>query len=413
LSKKSLAGTRPMRVYFSPCGLGLGHVGRCYPIAKELEKRGIQTKFSTYLEGLKFLKAENVSVIEAPPVAAQVKPDGTIDFARTAANPGPFIASYILTRQVIAEIEYMKAFKPDVVVSDSRASPIIAAKLLGIPHLCLTNQFQVIIPRRRRFLRLAKLADMISLTFIGKIWTSGLTLIPDFPEPYTISLGNLNIPKSYRKKVRLIGPIINIRPEQLPSKEELKKKLNLDDRPVIFAPISGPVKERAYFTGLLRKFFMEFPEQYQIVMSLGYPNASIDPIQHGNLRIYRWMDNQTRFEYLKACDLVISRAGHGTISQSMYYGKPMILIPTPSHTEQENNARRAVQIGIAKLKEQQQLTKKELLGSIKEIFENGEAHKRAQEVQRDVLKINGLRKAVEIILKMAEGEENVSASQNN
>ena len=158
---------------------------------------------------------------------------------------------------------------------------------------------------------------------------------------------------------------------------------------------------------------MEFPEQYQIVMSLGYPNASIDPIQHGNLRIYRWMDNQTRFEYLKACDLVISRAGHGTISQSMYYGKPMILIPTPSHTEQENNARRAVQIGIAKLKEQQQLTKKELLGSIKEIFENGEAHKRVQEVQRDVLKINGLRKAVEIILKMAEGEENVSASQNN
>jgi len=402
-----------MRIYFSPCGLGLGHVGRCYPIAKELEKMGAKTIFSTYLEGLKFLKAENAPVFEDQPVAAQVKPDGTIDFARTAANPGPFIASYLLTRQVIAEMEYMKAFKPDVVVSDARASPIIAARLLGIPHLCLTNQFQVIIPRRRRFLRLAKFADMISLTFIGKIWTSGLTLIPDFPFPYTISLGNLNIPKAYRKKVKLIGPIINIRPEQLPSKEELKKKLNLGDKPVIFAPISGPVKERAYFTGLLRKFFMDFPEQYQIVMSLGYPNASTNPIQHGNLRIYRWMDYQTRFEYLKACDIVISRAGHGTISQSMYYGKPMILIPTPSHTEQENNAKRAAQIGIAKLKEQPKLTKDELLQNVKEVFENGKLRRKAQEVQKNVLKINGLKKAVEIILKVAEGEEDVFATQNN
>jgi len=402
-----------LRIYFSPCGLGLGHVGRCYPIAKELEKMGAKTIFSTYLEGLKFLKAENAPVFEAPPVAAHVKPDGTIDFARTAANPGPFIASYLLTRQVIAEMEYMKAFKPDVVVSDARASPIIAARLLGIPHLCLTNQFQVIIPRRKRFLRLAKFADMISLTFIGKIWTSGLTLIPDFPFPYTISLGNLNIPKAYRKKVKLIGPIINIRPEQLPSKEELKKKLNLGDKPVIFAPISGPVKERAYFTGLLRKFFMDFPEQYQIVMSLGYPNASTNPIQHGNLRIYRWMDNQTRFEYIKACDLVISRAGHGTISQSMYYGKPMILIPTPSHTEQENNAKRAAQIGIAKLKEQPKLTKDELLQNVKEVFENGKLRRRAQEIQKNVLKINGLKKAVEIILKVAEGEEDVFAAQNN
>jgi len=402
-----------LRIYFSPCGLGLGHVGRCYPIAKELEKMGAKTIFSTYLEGLKFLKAENAPVFEAPPVAAQVKPDGTIDFARTAANPGPFIASYLLTRQVVAEMEYMKAFKPDVVVSDARASPIIAARLLGIPHLCLTNQFQVIIPRRRRFLRLAKFADMISLTFIGKIWTSGLTLIPDFPFPYTISLGNLNIPKAYRKKVKLIGPIINIRPEQLPSKEELKKKLNLGDKPVIFAPISGPVKERAYFTGLLRKFFMDFPEQYQIVMSLGYPNASTDPIQHGNLRIYRWMGDQTRFEYLKACDIVISRAGHGTISQSMYYGKPMILIPTPSHTEQENNAKRAAQIGIAKLKEQPKLTKDELLQNVKEVFENGKLRRKAQEIQKNVLKINGLKKAVEIILKVAEGEEDVFATQNN
>ena len=394
-----------MRVYFSPCGIGLGHVGRCVPIARELENRGVETFFSTYNEGLRFLKSENAkNVVEAPPVGLKVKPDGTIDFRRTAANPGPFVASYLLTKQVVAEIENMKAFKPDVVVSDSRATPVIAAKLMGIPCLCILNQFQIIIPRRKRFLRLAKFADMISLTLIGKIWTAGLTLIPDFPPPYTISVGNLNIPKAYRRKVKLVGPIIHVRPEQLPNKEKLREKLGLDERPVIFAPISGPVKERAFFTGILRKIFMEFPKDFQIVMSLGYPNAPTDPMQYENLRIYRWMADQTRFEYLKACDLVISRAGHTTISQSIYYGKPMILIPTPSHTEQLNNAKRTAQIGIAKVMAQRKLTTKTLLKNVEKTLKDEKIYERTIQVQNEVSGVNGLETSTEIILEIAKGE---------
>jgi len=394
-----------MRVYFSPCGMGLGHVGRCVPIAKELEKRGAKTFFSSYNEGLLFLRRENPNnVIEAPPVGIKVKPDGTIDFRRTAANPGPFVASYLLTKQVVAEVKNMKTFKPDIVVSDSRATPVIAAKLMGIPCLCIVNQFQVMIPRRKRFLRLAKLADMISLTFIGKIWTAGLTLIPDFPPPYTISAGNLNIPKAYKRKVKLIGPIIHILPEQLPNKEKLKKKLNLDERPVIFAPISGPVRERAFFTGILRKIFMEFPKDYQIVMSLGYPNAPTEFVQYENLRIYRWMTDRKRFEYLKACDIVISRAGHSTISQSVYYGKPMVLIPTPSHTEQLNNARRTAQIGVAKLLIQPRLATETLLKIIEKVFKDENLRERVIQVQDEVSKVNGLKTSTDIILELAKGK---------
>ena len=50
-------------------------------------------------------------------------------------------------RQVNAEIRYMKAFKPDAVVSDSRLSSIFAAKLLGLPVLLILNQFTPLIPR--------------------------------------------------------------------------------------------------------------------------------------------------------------------------------------------------------------------------------------------------------------------------
>ena len=393
-----------MRVQFAPSGIGLGHVGRCIPIARRLEKKeGAQVLFSTYKEGLRYVQQEGFPVVEAPPIGFVVKPDGTVDFRQTTVNPGPFFASFTFLKQVDAEIKFMKAFKPDVVVSDLRASPLVAAKLLGIPELCILNQFQVIIPRQKRFLRLARLADAFTLTVIGKIWTTGTqTLIPDFPPPYTISTRNLRIPKAYRKHIKLIGPMLPVRPDDLPSRKEIRKKLGLDgDKTLIFAPISGPVKERAYFTGVLRQIFKEFPDDYQIAMSLGYPNASAEPVKDGNITVYGWVPN--RFEYLKACDLVIARAGHGTAAQSICYGKPLILVPTPNHTEQLNNAKNAVELGIAEMIEQDDLNKHILLTTVGKILENNRFQERAEQIQEDVIKLNGLETAVRIIVDVAKG----------
>jgi len=228
-----------MKVYFAPCGIGLGHVGRCAPIAEKLLKKGAQVIFSTYREGIGYVEREGFPLIKAPPIGFQVKPDGSIDFRQTAINPGPFLASFTLLKQIDAEVAAIEKNKPDVVVSDSRASSLLAARLLRVPRICILNQFQPIVPRRTRNLRLAKFADVATLTIIGKIWTGGnIVLIPDFPHPYTISVGNLTIPKPYRKNVRLIGPILPTRPESLPSKKELIKKLNLStDKPIIFAQI--------------------------------------------------------------------------------------------------------------------------------------------------------------------------------
>ncbi|MGB9713372.1 MAG: UDP-N-acetylglucosamine--N-acetylmuramyl-(pentapeptide) pyrophosphoryl-undecaprenol N-acetylglucosamine transferase [Candidatus Bathyarchaeales archaeon] len=396
-----MAGNKPMRVYFAPCGIGLGHVGRCVPIAKKLLDEGVEVVFSTYREGIRYIEREKLPLIKALPIGFQVKPDGTVDFKQTAVNPGPFLASFTLLRQIDAEIRFIEGFKPDVVVSDSRASPILAARVLGVPRICILNQFQVIIPRKKRFLRLARFADSITLTLIGKIWTGGNTvLIPDFPPPYTICSGNLTIPKPYRKSVKLIGPILEVRPEELPTQEELRKKLQLPfDKPVIFVPISGPIRERAFLIGILRKILLNFPEDYEIVMSLGYPNADTNPVRHGNLTIYKWIPN--RFEYLKACDIVIGRAGHGTLTQCLCYGKPLILVPTPNHTEQLWNAIQAEKLGVAEIIQQKELTREKLLKNVKQVLE-GEMPERLRIVQKEVVKYDGLGNAVKAVLEAAE-----------
>ena len=391
-----------MRVQFSPCGIGLGHVGRCIPIARRLEEDGAEVLFSTYKEGIQYLLQEELPVVEAPEIEFLVKPDGTVDFKRSVISIGPFFAYFTLLKQVEAEIETMKAFKPDVVMSDSRVSPLIAARLLGIPDVCILNQFQIIIPRKKRLLRLAKLVDAGALAVIGKMWTTATQLlIPDFPPPYTISAENLRIPNSYQKSVSLIGPILPVHPDELPSRREIRRELGLnEDKPLIFAPISGPTKERAYFTGVLRQIFKEIPDDYQIVMSLGYPSTSTEPIRNGNLTVYKWISN--RFEYLKACDLVIARAGHGTLTQSICYGKPLIIVPTPSHTEQLNNAKRAVQLGIAKMIEQKDLKKETLLATIQELLGNTHFQERVEQIQREVLELNAVETAVQTIIEATE-----------
>jgi UDP-N-acetylglucosamine--N-acetylmuramyl-(pentapeptide) pyrophosphoryl-undecaprenol N-acetylglucosamine transferase len=391
-----------MKVQFCPSGVGLGHVGRCIPIARRLERDGTHVLFSTYREGFRYVQQEGFQVVEAPALGVAVKPDGSIDFRQTTVKPGPFIGVFTFMKQVDAEIDFMKAFEPDVVVSDSRASSLMAAKALGIPKICILNQFQVVIPRRQRFLRLARIADASTLTIIGKIWTSAiLTLIPDFPSPYTISTGNLRIPKAYHNKIRFIGPILPVRPNELPDQKKLRKKLGLEeDKPMIFAPISGPAKERAYFTGLLRQIFSKFPDDYQIVMSLGYPKASEEPVTDGNLIIHGWIPN--RFEYLKACDAVVSRVGHGTVSQSVFYGKPQILVPTPNHTEQFNNAKRAVELGVAEIIHQEDLSKNVLLAMVQKILDNNHFQEKSEQIQREVKEWDGLETAAKIIVHAAQ-----------
>jgi len=186
----------------------------------------------------------------------------------------------------------------------------------------------------------------------------------------------------------------------------LRESLGLDaDKPLIFAPISGPLKERTYIIEVLRRIFMDFPSDYQIVMSTGSPSNPIKVAKYKrHFTVYNWIPN--RFEYLKASDLVISRAGHGTLAQNIYYGKPMILIPTPSHTEQANNARRVKEMGIAEVIEQSDLSVGALLKMVRHILLDDSYRTRAEDIQRKVMEINGLKTIVNAVLNIAKGVRN-------
>lgn len=395
-----------MRVYVAPCGIGLGHVTRAAPIAEELDRRGHQTVFSTYTDGLDYARRKHLPTYEAIPIRFRVTNDGTIDFKRTAATSGFSLGIRMLLRQIVLEIKYMKTFRPDVVLSDSRASSLLAARLLRIPVVLMLNQFRVEIIRRpsarkvtlfdRLFFIIANLGWLFIRTAIEIVWgQSQIILIPDLPPPYTICSGNLAIPKEYRNKVKLIGPIVHF---QRPLTDHGNRFGSKSKKPLIYGAVSGPKVERTILARVLQETLRDLTSQYDLVLSCGDPNGRSEPYTVQGLTVYDWIENQD--DFIKAADLVISRAGHGTIMRSMMLGKPMILIPIPDHTEQYGNARRAVALHVAQMIDQHDVSKETLDSMIQTILDSNKYHRNALEIRRLAQSSNAINVACDAILTM-------------
>ena len=381
-----------MRIYLAPCGIGLGHVTRTKSVAEKLLENGNEIIFSTYLDGLKYARAMGFRTVASHPILFKVAKDGTVDFRQTSARSGLTLGfhRYVL-KQIVSEIKSMKQFKPDLVFSDSRASSVIAAKLLKIPVILMLNQFKVEIIRRpsnktmsfleRMFFFIANIFWVLIRTLIGGIWgQSDLILIPDYPKPNTISIGNLAIPRKYLYKVRYVGPIVDLTPNNFQVTEDMLEKLNLTNNKLkIYTTVSGPKVERKYLTDLLLKILPDMPKDLQFVLSCGDPNGNRNPRIIDNLTIYKWLNEEAHYTLLKTADIIVCRSGHGSIMKALTFGKPLILIPTPDHTEQNLNAKRAVQLGVAVVLDQNTLNKRTLLNSINEINNNTKFKEKAKD----------------------------------
>lgn len=388
------------RVYFGPCGIGLGHVSRILSIATEVRRRGAEVIFSTYLEGVDYVRRMGFPVASAPPISMSNDSSGSVDLKMSTINQGIRIFP-TFTAQVRAELRYMKAFRPDVVVSDSRLSTIVASKLLGLPVVLTLNQFLPLIPRQRDRFMLFKIADGVVMTIVGRGWgLSDQILIPDFPAPYTLSIDTLRIPKAYANKVELIGAILPKRPSDARDREKVRKELGVGAKQkLIYAGISGPAAERLPLLNLLEPIFASFPDEYRVIMSMGDPTGSHELTDESALIKVPWIED--RFDLLNACDLVVSRGGHETLMQSICYGKPSILIPVPNHPEQYGNARRAQALGFAKTIHQAELSRVSLLPIVTDTLHSDKISAHLREIVGHELG-NGVERSVDIVTKIVD-----------
>ena len=389
-------------MYIGPCGLGLGHITRCDAIAREFSREGVDVLFSSYLDALDYLKRSGFTYFSAIPLSFRTREDGTIDPKMTMSQNGVTVGLWGFIRQLIGEVRQISAFDPDVVISDTRISTLVAAFILRKPRILILNQYSVQMPKDDRKHRLADRPMLFAAKIIWKYvsamlelaWgVSDLIIVPDLKAPYTISRYNLAIPPGIRKKVRLVGPLT---PSRLNAQSGTPRAGM--ERPLVFACVSGPATDRKYLVNKLTDVLKEFPGDYELILSCGDPNGSFGEKRIGKLAVHEWMTEQSYWRTFERADVIVSRAGHETIMKAISEGKPSVLIPPPNHTEQANNAKRAEELGVAVVLDQSRLDTQELAGAISTCLKNNREN--AQRLSGTLGSESGIRAVVEAVSQL-------------
>ncbi len=174
-------------------------------------------------------------------------------------------------------------------------------------------------------------------------------------------------------------------------KEESRKELGLDNRPVVlsFGGSLGARKINEAVADLVARSGID--GRYQHIHAYGsygdwFPQLveekGTDIADCPNLDIRPYIDNMPTC--MAAADLVISRAGAITLSEIQAMGKPAILIPSPNVAEnhQYHNAMALVNAGAADIIEEKDLTGAALMRKTDKMLLNPEKLEKYSENSR-------------------------------
>jgi UDP-N-acetylglucosamine--N-acetylmuramyl-(pentapeptide) pyrophosphoryl-undecaprenol N-acetylglucosamine transferase len=360
------------RVYVSCFGSGLGHATRMLEVARLLSGAGCTVVFSSSGEVSSFIRRMGFRCYSVPLVDVSYTPDGEFSASRTLALSPLLSARACL--QFAQELRNISSFSPDVVLSDSMLSTVVAAKLRGMRVVTVLNQLRLQSSHSSSVVSSA--VSAFTAEWLGRLWgRSDSLLIPDLPPPYTISERNLWGVRA-AARARYIGFLV---PENREGSDKVVDSLWEEKRPKIFFQVSGPPRTRGPLLRAALEVASRLSDRYLFVLSGGDPEGSPVPKRIAGGWYYEWCGVTGRL--FRECDVVVSRAGHGTLSQIITNSKPSLLIPIPGQTEQEGNASKAVRLGISLRLDQRYLSSASFNDSMERLL-SGKYAERAREVGR-------------------------------
>lgn len=332
-----------MRVYLAAFGSGMGHASRMSVLAERLRSLGDEVAFSSSGEVANWLRSRGYLCNEIPLVDVEFTGAGAFSATQTLKFLPRTLKRFF--RQLERETSNLGAFRPDVVLSDSVASTVIASRLRGVRTVAVLNQIRLnSSPRTPR--PIAKSLSAASVAIGGAFWNRcDDVLIPDLPPPYTISESNLWNAGKISARARYIGfltPVRTGRPggNGVPESWRTEKR-----RRKVFWQISGPPATRKTLLARALEAAKSLADEYLFVITAGSPGGSRAPVTTQGGLLYEWCDSTA--EFVDSCDIVVSRAGHVSVSDYILRAKPAVLIPIPAQTEQMGNALKAEKLGVA------------------------------------------------------------------
>ncbi|HET7285580.1 MAG TPA: glycosyltransferase [Nitrososphaeraceae archaeon] len=385
------------KAYLTPYGVGLGHASRLMLVANRLKNCGVTIKFSSYGEAATYISMHGYKCLTVPPVDFTWSLGGKFSIKYSISNIPRWFTNFSI--QVNKEIQNMIGYNPDIIISDTRLSSILAAKVLGISSVVILNQAKLLLSPRLHEFKIARLFEKINGELLGSLWSmSDKILIPDLPPPYTIASHNIWDVSSIVKKIQYVGfmaPELHVDQAQI---NKVAQYLSLDrSRPIIFIHISGPMQTRMTIIKIIVEACKCLSREIQYIVSEGRPTGSTQPKKlAGSGWYYEWCP--VRDEILAMSNLLIIRGGHVAISQAIQFGKPMISIPIENHGEQLGNSEKIAKIGVGIMLQTKQLNTKVIIDAIYQILNHSIYQDKANEIMKLTDKLNGIDNVIKTIL---------------
>lgn len=366
-----------MKVYLAAFGSGMGHASRMAALAEELLAAGNEVAFSSSGEVTSWLRGKGFRCNDVPLVDVAFNDSGAFSTTETLKYSPVLIGR--LCRQVQKEIGNIGRFGPHVVLSDSMVSTAIASRLVGVRSVAILNQLRLISsPRTPK--TVGQLLAGGSITLVNAMWeTCDEILVPDLPPPYTISERNLWNAGSASSRVRYVGFLT---PKSAPG---ARRDAPLDAwraekrRRKVFWQISGPPPTRGTFLAKALEAAKALQEECLFVITAGNPGGETAPTVVPGGFLYQWCEASRAF--VDSCDVVVSRAGHVSISEYILRAKPCLLVPIQSQTEQIGNAFKAARLGFALVMEEGELGPRRVGEALNALSEE-RYRRRAEEMKR-------------------------------
>ncbi|HVB95071.1 MAG TPA: glycosyltransferase family protein [Nitrososphaerales archaeon] len=383
-----------MKVYLAAFGSGMGHASRMAALADELRAEGDEVTFSSSGEVTRWLKAKGYRCNDVPLVDVAFNDSGAFSATETLKELPVLMGR--MCSQVQREVGNLGRFAPQVVLSDSMASTVVASKLMGVRSVAILNQLRLISsPRTPK--TIGQILAGGSITLVNGLWElCDEILVPDLPPPYTISERNLWNAGSASSRARYIGFLTPKGDTGAPGDELLDLWRAEKRKRKVFWQVSGPPPTRGPFLAKALEAAKALEHDYLFVITAGNPGGETSPTRVPGGYLYQWCNISRAF--IDSCDAVVSRAGHVSISDYILRAKPCLLVPIQSQTEQIGNANKAEKLGFAIVADEVELDPTRVGDLLRELSEERYGT-RAQEMKRTADGYDALRAILSALRK--------------
>ncbi|MGD1004533.1 MAG: glycosyltransferase family protein [Methanoregulaceae archaeon] len=332
-----------MKILFVVCGEGLGHSSRCLHLGHYFQHEGHTIHFAAYGKSYDFISQHGFSNIHR--THREVTLEGENGFFNLKKTL--WLSKWIFFDMVKSTLRVWQLIRQnsiDFVVCDTMYGGLVAARFLRVPVVFITNQNHFNGPNGS----MNSIWKILNFLIQRYLRLATHVIIPDYPPPDTVSQYNIIVPKGEEFHYTFTGPFLDVEPE-----------LYNYSQHTIFASFGGePYKLPMYH--MLRSIADQRKDLLFDVFYTGskLPESSENFLSHGYV--------SDIYLHLAEARIAIVHGGLTTLHEALLFEKPVLIIMDPNHPEQQNNAKKIVDMGAGTVIDGRNVTEKILEEKISE-----------------------------------------------